>query len=305
MNILKIFPFVKLEMFNKEPSFIVKTNLLEKVIFLFKNHFKCQFKILTCISGIDYPNNSYRFQIVYELLSIRFNSRVSIKCFANELVPVTSIENIFLGASWWESEVWDMFGIFFNSNTNLVRILTDYGFEGYPLRKDFPLSGFIELKYDEGKKIGQQVEAKRNKAVAKLKEKEQEYVDAAKEFKAKAATMSEDARIKAQKKLTKMERTYKADLQEIEEELKIAMHQAQEKLVREHNDAVYEYARANNVDIVFGPGGVVYASEKAKCTGDVVKNMNKNYSQKLARAKGKKAATTVASKTVKKPLVKA
>ncbi len=158
---------------------------------------------------------------------------------------------------------------------------------------------------EEGKKIGQQVEAKRNKAVAKLKEKEQEYVDAAKEFKAKAATMSEDARIKAQKKLTKMERTYKADLQEIEEELKIAMHQAQEKLVREHNDAVYEYARANNVDIVFGPGGVVYASEKAKCTGDVVKNMNKNYSQKLARAKGKKAATTVASKTVKKPLVKA
>jgi NADH/F420H2 dehydrogenase subunit C len=151
MNILKIFPFIKLEIFNKEPCFIVKTNLLDKALFLMKNHFKYQFKMLTCISGVDYPNNTYRFQVVYELLSLRFNSRTRVKCFVNEIIPVNSVENIFLGASWWECEVWDMFGIFFNDHSNLVRILTDYGFEGYPLRKDFPLSGFYESRYHHTK----------------------------------------------------------------------------------------------------------------------------------------------------------
>ena len=132
MNILKIFPFVKLEIYNKETCFIVKTTLLRRVLFLMKNHFKYQFKVLTCISGVDYPNNAYRFQVVYELLSVRFNSRTRVKCFVNELVPVSSVEDIFLGANWWECEVWDMFGIFFSNHSNLVRILTDYGFEGYP-----------------------------------------------------------------------------------------------------------------------------------------------------------------------------
>ena len=105
MNILKIFPFVKFETFNKESCFIVKTNLLDKALFVMKNHFKYQFKMLTCISGIDYPNNIYRFQIVYELLSLRFNSRMRIKAYVNELIPVNSVENIFIGASWWECEV--------------------------------------------------------------------------------------------------------------------------------------------------------------------------------------------------------
>ena len=147
MNILRIFPFIKLEFFNEEPCFTVKTNMLERSLFLFKNHFKYQFKILTCISGVDYPNKLYRFQIVYEILSIRFNSRTRIKCLTNELIPVNSIEKVFIGASWWECEIWDMYGIFFNNHSNLVRILTDYGFEGYPLRKDFPLSGFYESRY--------------------------------------------------------------------------------------------------------------------------------------------------------------
>ena len=151
MNILKIFPFVKLEIYNKETCFIVKTTLLRRVLFLMKNHFKYQFKVLTCISGVDYPNNAYRFQVVYELLSVRFNSRTRVKCFVNELVPVSSVEDIFLGANWWECEVWDMFGIFFSNHSNLVRILTDYGFEGYPLRKDFPLSGFYESRYNHVK----------------------------------------------------------------------------------------------------------------------------------------------------------
>ena len=151
MNILRIFPFINLETFNKEYCFVVKTNLLSKALFLFKNHFKYQFKILTCISGVDYPNNFYRFVLVYELLSIRFNSRIRLKCLVNELLPVTSVKDIFLGACWWECEIWDMFGVFFNNHSNLVRILTDYGFEGYPLRKDFPLSGFYESRYHYSK----------------------------------------------------------------------------------------------------------------------------------------------------------
>ena len=73
MNILKVFPFIKLEIFNKEPCFIVKTNLLNKTLFFMKHHFNYQFKMLTCISGVDYPNNAYRFQVVYELLSLKFN----------------------------------------------------------------------------------------------------------------------------------------------------------------------------------------------------------------------------------------
>ena len=148
MNILKIFPFIKLEIYNKEPCFTVKTNLSNKALFLLKNHFKYQFKMLTCISGIDYPEKTYRFQVVYELLSLRFNSRTRLKCYVNELIPVNSAEKIFIGASWWECEVWDMFGIFFLNQANITRLLTDYGFQGYPLRKDFPLTGFTESRYN-------------------------------------------------------------------------------------------------------------------------------------------------------------
>ena len=151
MNILKIVPFIKIEVCNKELSFITKTNLLTKVLFLLKTHFKYQFKMLTCISGIDYPEKTYRFQVVYELLSLQFNSRIRVKCYVNELIPISSAEKVFIGANWWECEIWDMFGIFFNNHSHLVRILTDYGFEGYPLRKDFPLSGFYESRYHHTK----------------------------------------------------------------------------------------------------------------------------------------------------------
>jgi NADH/F420H2 dehydrogenase subunit C len=147
-NIIKVMPIVRFELYNKESCFLIQTNQLLEVITIFKNHFKYQFKVLTCISGVDYPENLYRFQIVYELLSIKYNTRVRIKVLSNELVPVNSVEKIFSGASWWECEIWDMFGVFFQNKTNLTRLLTDYGFQGYPLRKDFPLSGFTELRYN-------------------------------------------------------------------------------------------------------------------------------------------------------------
>ena len=147
-NIIKILPIVRFELYNKENSFLIKTNLLTDILTIIKNHFKYQFKILTCISGVDYPENLYRFQIVYELLSVKFNSRLRIKILVDELTPVNSVEKIFPAATWWECEIWDMFGVFFLNQFNLTRLLTDYGFQGYPLRKDFPLSGFTESRYN-------------------------------------------------------------------------------------------------------------------------------------------------------------
>jgi NADH:ubiquinone oxidoreductase subunit C len=146
-NIIKILPIVRFELYNEESCFLVETYLLNEILLIFKNHFKYQFKVLTCISGVDYPENLYRFQIVYELLSIKYNSRIRLKILIDELTPMNSIEKIFPGAAWWECEIWDMFGIFFMNQNNLTRLLTDYGFQGYPLRKDFPLSGFIESRY--------------------------------------------------------------------------------------------------------------------------------------------------------------
>ncbi len=147
-SILKILPIVRTELYIKDCCLLVKTNLLAEILTILKNHFKYQFKILTCISGVDYPENLYRFQVVYELLSVKYNSRLRIKVFLNELTPMNSVEKIFSGATWWECEIWDMFGIFFFNQNNLVRLLTDYGFQGYPLRKDFPLTGFIEARYN-------------------------------------------------------------------------------------------------------------------------------------------------------------
>lgn len=150
-NIIKVLPILRFELFNKESSFLIQTNLLINILTVFKNHFKYQFKVLTCISGVDYPENFYRFQIVYELLSIKYNSRIRVKILVDEFIPVDSVETIYAAASWWESEVWDMFGVFFLNQKNLTRLLTDYGFQGYPLRKDFPLSGFIEVRYNSVK----------------------------------------------------------------------------------------------------------------------------------------------------------
>lgn len=150
-NIIKILPIVRLELYNKESNLFIPTKLLNEILAIFKNHFKYQFKVLTCISGVDYPENFYRFQIVYELLSLKFNSRLRLKILVDELVPVNSVEKIFSGASWWECEIWDMLGVFFINQKNLTRLLTDYGFQGYPLRKDFPLSGFTESRYNAEK----------------------------------------------------------------------------------------------------------------------------------------------------------
>ena len=151
-KISNILPIIKIQVYQKEICLIVKKNYLLNTLFFFKNHTNYQFKVLSCISGIDYPSNKYRFKIVYDLLSVKYNFRIRVKIITDELTPIKSCGAIFEAAHWYESEIWDMFGVFFSNHFNLVRLLTDYGFEGYPLRKDFPLSGIIETSYDYTKK---------------------------------------------------------------------------------------------------------------------------------------------------------
>ena len=151
-NLTKLIPIEKIQVFNTDIFIVVKPSILLDALTFFKYHISYQFDILTCISGVDYPKNKYRFKIVYELLTIRYNFRIRIKTFTHELLGIDSSEKLYLTAGWYECEIWDMFGVFFKNHSNLKRILTDYGFEGYPLRKDFPLSGFVEMRYHETEK---------------------------------------------------------------------------------------------------------------------------------------------------------
>jgi len=122
---------------------------LQSVLHFLKDHTSCQYKMLVDLCGVDYPSKSKRFEVVYNLLSIRYSSRVRVIVECDELTPVPSAVNLFKSAGWWEREAWDMYGIYFSNNPDLRRILTDYGFEGFPLRKDFPLSGYVEVRYDD------------------------------------------------------------------------------------------------------------------------------------------------------------
>ena len=148
-SLARVCPLEKIQIFNEDLIVVVKPEIIIDILLFLKYHVLYQFKLLTCISGVDYPMNKYRFQIVYELLSLRYNYRLRIKTFTHELLGIHSCEKVFLAGGWYECEIWDMYGIFFENHSNLKRLLTDYGFEGYPLRKDFPLSGFIEMRYNE------------------------------------------------------------------------------------------------------------------------------------------------------------
>jgi len=127
------------------------------VITFLKDHHNAQFASLADICGVDMPTRKYRFEIVYNLLSLRYNSRIRVKTYTDELTPIDSVCSVYAAANWYEREIWDMFGVFFTNHPDLRRILTDYGFEGHPLRKDFPLSGYIEVRWDdEAKRVVQE-----------------------------------------------------------------------------------------------------------------------------------------------------
>ena len=122
--------------------------LLETLVLL-KNTETLNFSQLTDLTAVDYPDRLQRFELVYQLLSIENNKRVRIICSINDGQIVPSVTGIYKSAEWPEREVWDMYGLFFSDHPDLRRLLTDYGFEGHPLRKDFPLTGYVEVRYDD------------------------------------------------------------------------------------------------------------------------------------------------------------
>ena len=156
----KVIPMLAYQRIVDEQIIVVSHDKLLFTLKCLKKHFGYQYQLLTCISGVDFLDKNYRFSVVYDLLSLTFNSRIRIKVLVNETTPVPSTVGISVNADWWEREVWDMYGVYFDKHPDLRRILTDYGFEGHPLRKDFPLSGFVEFRYDESKKrvVGEPVE---------------------------------------------------------------------------------------------------------------------------------------------------
>ncbi len=129
----------------------IPSEIPELIGFLKKNS-ECQFTTLIDITAVDYPGRENRFDVVYHLLSMNLNHRVRVKVQIDEGVVVPSLVNLFPSANWFEREVFDMYGILFSGHPDLRRILTDYGFKGHPLRKDFPLTGFSEVRYDEVQK---------------------------------------------------------------------------------------------------------------------------------------------------------
>ncbi len=123
-----------------------------KVIMFLRDDSNCQFQQLMDVTAADFADREERFEVVYQLLSLKHNQRVRVKITTDEDTPVPSVTGIYPAAVWYEREVWDMFGVFFSDHPDLRRILTDYGFEGHPLRKDFPLTGYVEVRYDDEQK---------------------------------------------------------------------------------------------------------------------------------------------------------
>ena len=123
-----------------------------KVLTFLRDDTNCQFRELMDICGVDWPGRERRFDVAYNLLSMTHNQRIRVKVQPDETTPVPSVTELYSSAGWYEREAWDMYGIMFDGNPDLRRILTDYGFEGHPLRKDFPLSGYVELRYDDEQK---------------------------------------------------------------------------------------------------------------------------------------------------------
>ena len=123
-----------------------------RVMKFLRDDASCQFKSLMDICGVDFPEREERFEVNYNLLSYKHNQRIRIKVRTKEDMPVPSVSGVFPTAAWFERECWDMFGVFFSEHPDLRRLLTDYGFEGHPLRKDFPLTGYVEVRYDDEQK---------------------------------------------------------------------------------------------------------------------------------------------------------
>jgi NADH-quinone oxidoreductase subunit C len=135
-----------------ELTVTVRRENVAKVLVHLRDDSNCCLNQLIDICGVDYPEREKRFDVVYHLLSLRQNHRVRVKVEVGEGVPVPSVAGVFSAAGWFERETWDLYGILFSEHPDLRRILTDYGFEGHPMRKDFPLTGYVEVRYDDAQK---------------------------------------------------------------------------------------------------------------------------------------------------------
>lgn len=141
-----------LELRKSEMRCNVKTEFVPDFLCFLKQHTNTQFQQLIDLSAVDFPTKSKRFEVVYILLSIEYNCRLIVKTQVDEITFLKSVTKLFPCAEWFEREVWDMFGVFFLEHPDARRILSDYGFQGHALRKDFPLTGYVELRYDDSEK---------------------------------------------------------------------------------------------------------------------------------------------------------
>ena len=130
---------------------VARKSIVQVVTFL-RDDPACRFISFIDVCGADYPARDERFQVIYHFLSPHLNQRIRVKLSTDEFTPVPSITGVFRGADWFERETYDLFGVMFSGHPDLRRILTDYGFDGHPLRKDFPMTGFVEVRYDESRK---------------------------------------------------------------------------------------------------------------------------------------------------------
>jgi NADH/F420H2 dehydrogenase subunit C len=136
----------------QEPTIYTSPEHLVPLCRFLRDHVNTQFKCLIDVTAVDFPERGERFEVVYHLLSPRWNNRIRVKVCVDELTPVPTLCKLYPAANWFERETWDMFGVYFSDHPDLRRILTDYGFTGHPLRKDFPLTGYTEVRYDYAKK---------------------------------------------------------------------------------------------------------------------------------------------------------
>ena len=132
-----------------ELCILAKAQRISDVLLFLRDNAECRFVCFTDLSGVDYPERDKRFDVVYHLLSPYKNSRVRVKVQTDEATPVPSVIDVFPAANWYEREAFDLYGILFAGHPDLRRILTDYGFSGHPLRKDFPTTGYVEVRYDD------------------------------------------------------------------------------------------------------------------------------------------------------------
>jgi NADH-quinone oxidoreductase subunit C len=145
---------VKRDVLNREIRYgelmlTVRREAIGSVLKLLRNDANCLFQMLIDITAVDYPERAERFEVVYNLLSLKQNQRIRVKVTTDEEKPVPTVSDVYPAAGWYERECWDMYGVFFSDHPDLRRMLTDYGFDGHPLRKDFPLTGYVEVRYDD------------------------------------------------------------------------------------------------------------------------------------------------------------